>query len=75
MGLVVGVSGKGVQVKDGAGGKGDLLEGVGALKRVNVLQDYGKELDDVLSRGGWMEGIVGGDRRINRMDKPCIGDR
>lgn len=41
-----------IKVEEGASGQGDLVEGVRALERVDILEDNSQEPDDVLCCGG-----------------------
>lgn len=68
MGAVTGVGGIGFDIEDGAGGQDDLLESMGAFKRVDVLDHSCYKSDDVLYGGRGTEGVVWVHGGINRAD-------
>ena len=68
MGVVVGIRGKHLELEYGTGSKGDLLEGVGMLEGVDVLEDEGDETDDVLGGGSGAQGVARWDGGINGAD-------
>nr|ALD51488.1 odorant receptor 11 [Locusta migratoria] len=67
-GSSLGEGGRGLKLKGGMGGEGDLLEDMGTLEGIDVLENSGHKADYMLDGGRGSEGVAGVQRRVAEMD-------